>query len=128
MKTEKRLITERQEQALRLCHHDHEGLTLTEAAEHMGITHQAVSKLLAKVKKVAPQLFPILSKQEAKCYHYLTVDGLLPKDIAHTLNISVKAVYLTLDRCAAKGLSFSGPRGNVLSYKEWMDDIVKEKF
>jgi len=124
----KRLITSRQEKAFRLCRHEFEGLTLAEAAERMGTTCQSVSKLLAQVKKVMPQFFPILSKQEAKCYHYLTVEGLSPKDIARTLEISVKAVYLTLDRCKAKGLAFPGPRGNVLSYEEWMDSTVKHKF
>ena len=123
-----RLITEKQEQAFRLCHHEFEGFTLAEAAERMGITYQSVSKLLAQVEKVMPQFFPILSKQEAKCYHYLTVGGLSPRDIAQTLEISVKAVYLTLDRCRAKGLTFPGPRGCVLSYEEWMDSIVKHKF
>jgi len=125
---EKRLITEKQEKAFRLVHHDFEGLTLAEAAERMGTTYQAVSKLLAQCEKVMPQFFPILSKQEVRCHHCLTVEGLSPKDIAQTLGISIKAVYLTLDRCAEKGLSFPGPRGNILSYKEWMDDIVKEKF
>ena len=125
---EKRLITEKQEEAFRLCHHDHEGLTEAEAAERMGITQQAISKLLAKVKEVAPQLFPIMTKQQAKCYHHLTVDGWSPQEIADHLGVSVNAVYLTFRSYKGKGLAFPGPRGNVLQYEEWMDNIVKEKF
>ena len=125
---EKRLITVKQEEAFRLCHQDFEGLTETEAAERMGVTQATISEHLANVKKIAPQLFPIMTKQQAKCYHHLTVDGWSPQEIADHLGISVNAVYLTFRSYKGKGLAFPGPRGNVLQYEEWMDDIVKERY
>ncbi len=124
----KRLLTEQQERAFRLCHHDYQGLSQTEAAAIMDVDQTTVSRLLAKVEKVLPQFFPILSKQEVKCYHHLTVDGWTPVNIANQLEISVMAVYLTFQRCKAKGLSFPGPHGKVLRYKPEMDNRVVNKF
>ena len=125
---EKPKLTERQKQALELCHHDFAGLDQQEAAEIMGVSQAVVSKLLAKVKKVLPDFFPILSKQEAMCHHHLTVDGWSPNDIATHLEISLNAVYLTFKRCKDKGLPFPGPHGKVLRYDESMDNEVIEKF
>lgn len=128
MTGQKRLITSRQEEALRLCHHLFDGHSQQEAAEIMGVKQPVVSELLAKVEKALPQFFPILSKQEAMCYHHLTVDGWLPNDIATHLELSLNAVYLTLRRCKDKGLSFPGPHGKVLRYVPEMDSEVTEKF
>ena len=63
---QRRLITAKQEQALRLCHQDFEGLSQTEAAEQMNISPRALGKLLVRVKKVLPQYFPIFTKFEMK--------------------------------------------------------------
>jgi len=71
----KRSITKKQEQALQLCHQDFGGLEQIEAAERMNISQQAISKLLAVVKKVLPQYFPIITKLEAQIYHYYMVEG-----------------------------------------------------
>ena len=53
----KRLITKRQEEAIRLCHPDFGGLSTKAAAKEMGIKQRAVQQLLQSAKKVAPQLF-----------------------------------------------------------------------
>ncbi len=123
-----RVITERQEQALRLVHHDLGGHTVQETAALMGITPAAVGRLLASVKKVLPQFFPVLTEQEAKCYHHLVVEDWSPSDIATNLDISIAAVYHTLERCKAKGKPFPGSSGRVLSYQPDMDNRVKTKF
>ena len=128
METEKRIITERQEEAIRLCHHDFGGLTKTKAAEKMGITHQAVTKLLAKVEKVAPQLFPLVTKFQAKCYHHLCCDGMAPIKIAKHLDRSRQAVYEALQACKDKGLPLPRAHGNIMNYKEGMDGEIKHKF
>lgn len=124
----KRVITERQERALKLVHHDFAGLSQSEAAEIMGVSQPVVSALLDKVEKVLPEFFPILSKQEAMCHHHLTVDGWSPSDIAAHLEISLNAVYLTLKRCKDKGLPFPGAHRKVLRYIPEMDNDVLEKF
>jgi len=124
---EKRLITKKQEQAFRLCHQDFEGLTETEAAERMGVTQATISEHLANVKKVAPQLFPILTKFQAQCYHYITCDGWLPEEIADYMGRPINSVYKALQACRNKGLPLPVKvRGNILRYEELPDPEVSD--
>jgi transposase len=123
-----RLISENQELAFRLVHHDHQGLNQLQAAAILEVDQATISRWLARVEEVLPQFFPILSQQEAKCYHHLTVDGWSPSAIAEHLDMTTHAVYMTFQRCKGKGLSFPGPHGKVLRYDESMDDQVITKF
>lgn len=125
----KRLITERQEQALRLCHHNFGGMTQTEAAAKMGITQPTINRLLAAAKKTVPQMFPILTKFEAKCYHYYMTEGGTVKQIAIYMNTTQNAIYKALHRVKDKGKYFSEDRRKMLSYEPAMHDHqVREKF
>lgn len=126
--SKKRIITEKQEQALRLCHQDFEGLEQVEAADIMGITQQAISRLLTAVEKVMPQYFPILTKAEAKRYHLFAVEGWSVEEIAEYLGLTPNSVYKALKRAKDKGMCFTEPKGRVLSYNESMDIEVKEQF
>lgn len=125
---QKRFITKRQEQILRLCHHDFEGLTHEEAAERLGIDRTTVTKALLCVKKVLPQYFPIFTKFEMKCYHYYMVDGWSVADIAEYTEYAPHTIYRALQRVKSKGAYFAGPTGRVLSYDESMDAHIKQKF
>lgn len=130
---EKRLITEKQERALKLCHYDHGGLTREEAAKIMGIDQSVLSRLLRKVKKVAPQLFPIMTKQEAKISHYFMVDGWKVKEIAEYMGLSIIAVQRSLQRCRRKDLLFTTSKGRVQSLNQFLEDggdenEIKHKF
>ena len=121
-------ITKRQEEALKLVHHDFEGLEEVEAAERMGITQQAVSRLLARLKEIAPQFFPIMTKYQAQCYHYLTCDGWSPKEVAAYLDRSIWSVYQALQACGRKGWPLPKAHGDIMEYTEDMDSEVMEKF
>jgi len=125
---EKRLITERQEQALKLCHHDLEGLTQTEAAERMGIIRRVVNRLLEAVKKALPDYFPILTKQEANVYHHYEKLGRTVNEIAESTDLSHETIYGTLRRARAKGMPFTKSKGRILRYHEGMDDEIVFKF
>jgi len=57
----KRLLTKREEEIIRLCHHDHGGLGVEEAAHQLGISISTVKRHLQRIKHKAPQLFPILT-------------------------------------------------------------------
>ena len=127
MTKNKRLITEKQEEALKLCHHDFENLTQAEAAEQMGITQAAVHKLLVAVEKVLPDYFPILTKLEAKCYHYYMIEGWEVSEIAEHIEKSLDAIYKALQGAKAKGKFFRKKR-KMLQYRPWMDAHVKEQF
>lgn len=124
----KRLITKRQEQALRLCHSDFEGLEQAEAARQMDISQQAISQLLAHVKEVLPQYFPILTKVEAKRYHLYMIEGWSVNEIAEYFEVTSRAVEIALQRAKDKGMFFSEAKGRVLSYNESMDADVKQQF
>jgi len=123
-----RKITVRQEQALKLVHHDFEGLTQAEAAAKMGITQPVISRLLAAAKKVAPQMFPILTKFEAKCYYHYMEEGRAVKQIAAYMNTTQNAIYKALHRAKDKGKYFSEDRRKMLSYDPSMDSEVIHKF
>ncbi len=123
-----RLITFRQEQALRLCHQDFYGLNQIEAAEQMGISPQALGRLLARIKKILPQYFPIFTKFEAKIYHYYMVDGWSVDEIAEYVEHGPHTIYRALQRVKSKGAYFTGSKGRVLSYDESMDAQVIQKF
>ena len=130
----KRLLTKRQEQALRLCHHDFDGLTQKAAAKIMGIAQKNVHQLLERVKKVLPQYFPIIMKQEAEIYCYY-MEGWSWDMIAEHLGLTKRAVYFTLGRARRKGMHFANPKGRVLSLDQFKisnsdswDEKVKRKF
>ena len=124
----KRLITEKQEQVLRLCHQDFQGLGQIEAANEMGISQSALSSLLAEVKKILPQFFPLLTKLEAQLYHYYMVGGWNVDEIAIHMDKSQNAVYKGLKRAKDKGMYFTEAKGRVLSYEPSMDGDIKQKF
>ena len=136
MKNQKRLITERQEQVLKLCHHDFRGMTQEEAAKIMGITRRAVCFLLERVKKVLPQYFPILTKHEAKIYHYYMVEGWDVSEIADYFELEERTIYYALERAVEKGMRPTTPKNRILSYDEliekygidWVDSQVKHQF
>ena len=47
---DKRIITQREEEAYRLCHLDFDGLPVDQAAKQMGITRDAIMELLKNVQ------------------------------------------------------------------------------
>lgn len=59
--TNGRILSETEELAIRLCHHDHGGESVEDAAVYMDMMfpHQ-VKRVLRRAEKKAPQLFPIL--------------------------------------------------------------------
>lgn len=59
----KRNLTRLEEEVIRLCHHDFEGLSIEEAAKKTYRSPRTIESALAKAKKKAPQLFPILTPQ-----------------------------------------------------------------
>jgi len=120
----KRLITKRQEQALNLCHHTMGALTQEEAAKIMGISHQAISLLLEQVKKAVPQFFPIVTRHEAKIYHYYMVEGWSIREIAEYLKISERTVYFALQRAKKKGMFFPPAVGRIKYIEELGEEDV----
>lgn len=59
----KRNLTLKEEQVIRLCHHDHGGLSVEDAAIHMNVKPCYVCRYLRNAERKAPQMFPILTPQ-----------------------------------------------------------------
>ena len=59
----KRILTEDEETAIRLCHHDFGGESVEGAATYMDRPVGEVRQLLQEAQRKAPQMFPILTPQ-----------------------------------------------------------------
>lgn len=114
----KRLLTKKQERALKLCHHDFDGLTQKAAAKIMGLCQQAVARLLERAEKALPQYFPIITKQEVEIYTYYA-EGWSVGMISEHLGLTKRAVYFTLNRAKKKGMHFVNSKGRVLSFDQF---------
>ena len=120
-----RFITVQQEAAYRLCHQDFFGLAVADAAEILGTSVSKVRLLLAGVKAVAPQLFPILSPKAAKVYS-LFMDNFTSGEIAEEIGCSVRSVQSTLRKLRHKaeeiGLYFPVRVEQRTSFGPWMEE------
>ncbi len=109
----KRLLTEYEEQVIRLVHHDHGGLTQREAAKHLNTSQGSVSRALARAKKVAPQLFPILSVRQAEIHFYITDCGFTHCEIAKIMRIPIKTIDRIVEQMSIKGVIIVKPTKTV---------------
>ena len=123
-----RLITEKQEQILRACHQDFDGLTQAEAAKKLSISQSVVSDVLTAVEKILPQYFPILTQLEVGRYHLFMVEGWNVDEIAEHFGVTPSSIYRTLQRAKDKGMYFTEAKGRILSYEPSMDGDIKQKF
>lgn len=128
----RRLFSKRQEVVLRLCHHDHFGLSLADAADTLNTTVQSVCDTLSRVRAVAPQLFPILTPQQAEIYEMFVSRNMPCRDIAYMLDMGVRNVQKILksmyDDRKVTGLMFRPGTAVRLSYENWMDKYILTKF
>ena len=124
----KRLITKKQEQILRACHQDFDGLTQSEAAEKLGIPQSVISDALNHIEKIMPQMFPILTRLEAERYHLYMVEGWSVDEIAEHFEVVSRSVYYALQRAKDKGMYFTDAKNRMLSYNPDMDIHVRKTF
>lgn len=92
---DERIITEQEEQAIRLCHHDHGGYPIDDAARIMGITVKEIKALLRSVRHKASQLFPILTpRQQAilRLYDHQSDRATIAKSLGVTIAILAKDI------------------------------------
>jgi len=98
----KRLITEKQEEVYRCRHHDFEGLTEKETALKLKIAVQTVREHLTNLKKNTPQLFPILSKENAEAWGRWYVGGQTCAEIAEIMGTTEDVILKRLQRVKEK--------------------------
>ena len=123
-----RRITHRQEQIYRLRHHDFTGLTTKQVAGMLGITTHSVARHMWEMQKVAPQLFPILTRQQADIYHMFVNVGMEQKIIAGILGISKSCVGVLIHRMKHKGMFVPHRRRHVLYMSRAHDHQIRQKF
>lgn len=126
--TPQRLITERQEQIFRLRHHDFGGLTTKQVAAMLGVHPKNVSRHMWAMQKIAPQLFPILTRRQADVYHMFVNVGLEQAVIGSMLGISKSNVAKAIHRIKNKGMFVPRRRRHVLYMPRAHDHQIKQKF
>ena len=100
--TEKRCVTKEQEDAYRCRHPDFGGLTEEEAADELGISVRAIRGRLIRMQKIAPQLFPILSRENAKIWGLWYDLGMPCIKIAEDVDLTESAVIQRLQHIKKK--------------------------
>ncbi len=123
---EDRVIPEDQERAYRLVAGEFGGQSVSQAAQSMGISRKRVSRLLAKLKATAPQLFPLITKKEFDVLCGLKGE-LDTTQIAFRFRLSIRTVQNCVKNLVKKGRWTAGTPKTV-RYTEQHDSQVKEKF
>lgn len=125
-----RHITENEEQAYRLCHHDFAGLIIKEAAKRMKMSSNTVRMLLKSLRAKFPLLFPILTRKQHLVYYLYVKKGLSQYKIAKYLRTAQSNVWDLLNRAKKKGMPFLEPSGfgDRVAYEEGMDGHIIHKF
>lgn len=119
-----RILSHKQEQVLRLCHHNHRGVSVGSAAATMNLTIKEIKQLLRSVKRLAPQMFPILTPQHRAI--------LMMYDQRHSHKAIIAALDITLPMLKRR-VRFLREHGflrnrKILRYQPHLDSQVKEKF
>lgn len=119
-----RVISSEEERAVRLCHHNHQGISVESAAATMGVTVKEVRRLLRCAKYKAPQLFPILTPQH-RAILAMYDQGISRDAITEGLSITLPMLV--------KRVAFLRRHGHLqdqkmMRYQPHMDSQVKEKF
>lgn len=123
-----RFISKRQEEIFRLRHHDFDGLTTKQVATTLGITTHSVARHMWEMQKIAPQLFPILTKQQADVYHMFVNAGLEQKTIGKILGMDKNHVAILIHRLRGKGMYVPRRLHQVLYMPRAHDHQIKQKF
>lgn len=125
----KRLITHRQEQIYRMRHHDFGGMTTKQVAAILGVTPKCINSYMRKMRKIAPQLFPILTKRQMDIYVLREVMGMTYIEVGEYLGITWQTAARTVYYMRKKGMYFQPDcLHRVDTYSPWMDYKVTHKF
>ena len=120
----KRRLSHEQEQVIRLCHHDHRGVSVGSAAATMGRTVAEVKRLLRSAKRIAPQLFPILTPQH-RAILMMYDQHQSCKAVAAALGITLPILKRRVGFLRKHGFLRSR---KVERYQPHMDNQVKQRF
>ncbi len=123
----KTTLTKKQIQAYTLCSGELKGLSTVDAAKKMSITVQAVKRLLSRAKKLCPELFPLLTLQEADVKGLFKA-GWTNGEIADKLQVSLSRISQIAGAVNEKQDTTCGRPVKMLSYQPYMDSQIVRKF
>lgn len=123
----KKNLSDKQVQAYRLVSGDFDGLSVVEAAKHMGITPQAVNRLLNRAEVACPQLFPMLTKQEVDVKALLAI-GWSNSEIADQLQVCLSRVRQIIGAINDKQGTVRLPPMKIVRYQPYLDGQIRIKF
>ena len=124
MTKQPRQLTKLEEKIIRLYHHDHLGLSLETVATICKTNTIRLEAMLNAIEQKAPQLFPILTKQQQAILHLYD---------KHTSRKAVAAALDLTERELNEDITFLHKHGFLHSHKikrydPSMDRNVKERF
>jgi len=123
-----RVISKKDQAIYEMCHHEFQGLSQQEAASWLGISSSAVHDTLQRVKAVAPQLFPIITKRQFEVVQLITCDGLMHEEVAERLGVTVSAISNTVEVLKKRGFKFPTRTKPPVKFNEYQDKFIREKF
>lgn len=81
---------------------------------------------MQRLKSIAPQLFPILSKRQAEILELWF--NLSPQQIGAYLDITTMTVYSELRDLRNMGILIPGKKRVMMQYAYWMDFQIRQRF
>jgi len=114
-------ITLQQYKAYKHVSGEHDGLTIAEAAKKMQITPRSVQRLLERMEEKMPELFPLLTKDEAAVYLHYQFNEVMPDFPPEKMAYLIRSLN-------KKGKLGKGTLVNTLSYDPSMDNKIKKRF
>lgn len=128
MKNRKQKLSSNQIEVVVSCSGELGGLTAAETAEKLSISVQAVNERLRTAEQICPQVFPLITKQEADVLALLDI-GWSNNDISEELDLPdytvSKAIKALQDK--GRGVADSSPV-TMQRYAPHLDSQIKEKF
>ena len=121
------MITMRQWEIYILRHHDQGCMTVKHTAEFMSISEHTVRRDMAKLEKLHPELFPILTKQQQQVLDDLAA-GRTIAEIADCHDVSESRVNKIIAKLKELGVYHKAAPHKTVSYDPNMDGNVREKF
>ena len=122
----KRLISKRDEEILRACHQDFDGLSTKDVAKKLNITVSTVQHALKAMEKKIPTMFPILTPRQ-KHMEDLLDSGKSLAQIAELTGTTEGNVGAFVTKLHGKGHHLRRQTYTV-PYENYMDHNVRERF
>lgn len=125
----KRAITKKQEIIFRMRHQDFGGMATKQVAAVFGVSLRCINSHMRQMKKIAPQLFPVLTQRQMDVYVLYEKMGMTHPEVEKYLGMSAGTSGATVWCMRKKGM-FLQPDclHRVDTYSSWMDYKITRKF